>query len=156
MKKTNAARILDKINLSYQLKEFTVDKNDMSAENAAEQLGVPLSQVFKTLVTRGDKVGIIVACIPGGSELDLKSLAKLSGNKKVEMVPVKELPKLTGYEKGAVSPLGMKKNYPVYLDESAYKCSFILLSAGMHGVQLSLAPQDLVKALQANTGKIAF
>jgi len=156
MKKTNAARILDKINLSYQLKEFTVDKNDMSAENAAEQLGVPLSQVFKTLVTRGDKIGIIVACIPGGSELDLKSLAKLSGNKKVEMVPVKELPKLTGYEKGAVSPLGMKKNYPVYLDDSAYNYSSILVSAGMHGVQLSLAPQDLVKALHANTGEITF
>ncbi len=156
MKKTNAARILDRLNLPYRLEEFPVDKTDLSAEDAAARMGVPPKRVFKTLVVRGSKSGVLVVSIPGGSELDLKALAGLSGNKKVVMVPLKEVRQLTGYTRGAVSPLGMKSSYPFYLDQSALKFPSIYISAGAHGVQINLAPQDLVKILEAITGKITL
>ncbi len=151
MKKTNAIRILERLNIDYQLLEFDVDENDLSAQDAAKKLGLPPDQIFKTLVARGDKSGVIVICIPGSSELDLKVLAKTSGNKKVDLVPLKEVHQLTGYIRGAVSALGIKSNYPLYLDQSAFTHSSIIVSAGTRGLQISLAPSDLVEVLGANT-----
>ena len=154
MQKTNAARILDKQSISYQIKEYTVDENDLSAENVAKKLGIPLPQVFKTLVARGDKTGVLVACIPGDGEVDLKLLAAISGNKKVEMVAMKEIQGLTGYIRGGVSPIGMKKLYPTFLDESALQFEFIMISAGQRGLQLMLSPSDLVVVVKAKASKL--
>ena len=114
MKKTNAARYLDTLNIEYKLVEYEVDENDLSAERVAKKVNFPLDQVFKTLVARGDKIGVLLACIPGGTELDLKAIAETSGNKKVEMVSLKEVQPLTGYIRGGVSPIGTKKRYPVF------------------------------------------
>ena len=152
MAKTNAARILDRLKISYRLLEYSADENDLSAASAAKQLGLPAEQIFKTLVADGDKTGIIVASVPGDNELDLKALARLSGNKKIELVPLKELQHLTGYVRGAVSPLGMKKNNPYYLDQHAGNYPFIIISAGIRGLQISLAPEDLIEATKAVTG----
>jgi len=152
MAKTNAARILDRLKISYRLLEYSADENDLSAASAAKQLGLSAEQIFKTLVADGDKTGIIVASVPGDNELDLKALARLSGNKKIELVPLKNLQHLTGYVRGAVSPLGMKKDYPYYLDQRALNYPFILISAGTRGLQISLAPEDLIKAAEAVTG----
>jgi len=154
MKKTNAARLLDSLKISYQLAEYEVDENDLSAENVAAKVGMPLQQVFKTLVARGDKTGIIMSCIPGGEELDLKALASLSGNKKVELVHLKEVQPLTGYIRGGVSPLAAKKKYPIYLDESAMQFASITVSAGMRGCQIFLHPQDLATATDACLGNL--
>jgi Cys-tRNA(Pro)/Cys-tRNA(Cys) deacylase len=121
LKKTNAARILDGLKISYELREYKVDESDLGAENVAKKIEVPLRQVFKTLVVSGDKTGVIMACIPGGAELNLKALAAISENKKVEMAPLKDVQKLTGYIRGGVSPLGGKKQYPVYIDNSMIK-----------------------------------
>lgn len=155
MKKTNAVRILEKLNLPYRLRCFDVDPDDLSAEKAAELLGMPPQMVFKTLVARGTGSGVLVVSVPGDSELDLKALAKLSGSKKVEMVPLKEVQKLTGYMRGAVSPLGIKANYPYFLDHSAHQFSEIIVSAGIRGTQIELAPRDLAAATGAVTGEIA-
>jgi Cys-tRNA(Pro)/Cys-tRNA(Cys) deacylase len=114
-----------------------------------------LEQVFKTLVARGDKSGVVLACIPGGAQLDLKRLSEISGNKKVEMVPVKEIQALTGYIRGGVSPIGTKKHYPVYLDESALKFPFISISAGVRGCQILVDPKHLLKAVGAQTSPIS-
>lgn len=154
MKKTNAVRKLDSMKLLYCLKSFVVDESDLSAERAAELLGAPLGQVFKTLIARGDKSGVIVVSIPGGSELDLKALARLSGNKSVEMVPLKEVQLLTGYIRGAVSPLGMKNSYPCFIDESAFSHPSIIVSAGLRGLQIELDPRDLALAAAAQSGKL--
>ena len=148
MKKTNAARILDGLNIIYELKEYKVDENDLGAENVAAKVELPVEQVFKTLVAAGDKSGVIMAVIPGNKELDLKALASYSGNKKVEMVPLKDVQKLTGYIRGGVSPLGAKKPYPVYLDESIEQWPFVSISAGIRGCQLLLNPGDLVRAVE--------
>lgn len=150
MKKTNAARLLDRLNIHYELREFEVDETDLSAQNAAMKVGLPLEQVFKTLVARGDKTGVMLACIPGGAELDLKSLAAASGNKKAEMVHLKEVQPLTGYVRGGVSPVGTRKNYPVYLDTSALQWPFISISAGARGCQLLIEPEALVRAVGAS------
>ncbi len=154
MKKTNAARILERLGIAYTLLEFDVDEDDLSAQDAAKKLGLPPEQIFKTLVARGDKSGVIIACVPGGRELDLKALAKVSGNKRVDLVPLKEVRQLTGYIRGAVSPLGLKSNYPFYLDQSAFIYPAIIVSAGNRGVQVSLSPQDLASALEAETGTL--
>ena len=148
-KKTNAARILDGLGIAYELKEYPVDLNDLSAVHVAASVGMPVQQVFKTLVARGDKNGVLMACIPGDGELDLKALAAVSGNKKVEMVHLKEVQGLTGYIWGGCSPLGAKKEYPVYLDASARQWDIIAISAGKRGEQIMLAPQDLVQAVKA-------
>ena len=150
--KTNAARILERLGVDYNILEFDVDEDDLSAQDAARKLGLPPEQIFKTLVARGDKSGIIIACVPGGKELDLKALARVSGNKKVELAPLREVRNLTGYIRGAVSPLGMKSSYPFFLDQSAFDHSSIIVSAGARGVQISLSPQDLASALEAETG----
>lgn len=148
-KKTNAARILDRMGISYELKEYPVDVNDLSAVNVAAKVGMPVQQVFKTLVARGDKNGVLMACIPGDGELDLKALAAASGNKKTEMVHLKEVLGLTGYIRGGCSPLGAKKEYPVYLDKSAENWEIIAISAGKRGEQIMIAPADLVQAVHA-------
>ena len=155
LKKTNAVRLLDSLKISYRLLEFTVDESDLSAEKAASLLGRPLEQVFKTLVARGDKSGVLIATIPGNAELNLKALARLSGNKKVELVHLKEVQQLTGYIRGAVSPLGIKGNYPRYLDESANNFPLIITSAGVRGLQIELSPRDLARAINATTGQIS-
>lgn len=149
MKKTNAARILDKLKIKYEIKGYPVDPDDLSAVNVASKIDMDIKMIFKTLVVRGDKTGIIMACIPGDDELDLKKLATISVNKRVEMIHVKELPALTGYIRGGCSPLGAKKDYPVYIDESAVKWPHIAISAGKRGEQLLLAPKDLKSAVHA-------
>lgn len=146
MKKTNVARILDGLKITYELREYKVDESDLGAENVAKKINVPLAQVFKTLVVSGDKTGVLLACIPGGAELDLKALAAVSGNKKVDMVPLKDVQKLTGYIRGGVSPLGTKKQYAIYIDNSVMACSYISISAGIRGCQILVSPDDLVRA----------
>ncbi|MDW7729422.1 MAG: Cys-tRNA(Pro) deacylase [Bacillota bacterium] len=152
MKKTNAIRILESLNVPYKLREFSIDESDLSAENAALRLELPVDQVFKTLVVRGDRSGVVVVSIPGGRELDLKAFARVSGNKKVEMVSLKEVQPLTGYIRGAVSPLGLKNNYEYYLDENAFQFDSVIISAGTRGVQIEITPEDLKKAASAVTG----
>lgn len=153
-KKTNAARILDRLKIPYEIKTYEVDEEDLSAVHVAETAGIDIETVFKTLVTRGDKTGVIMAVINGGDEIDLKLLAKASGNKSVEMIHLNELLPLTGYIRGGCSPLGAKKDYPVYLDSKALAHEKISVSAGMRGMQLILTPQDLVKATRATVADL--
>lgn len=154
MKKTNAARALDKLKIEYRLLEYEVDESDLGAKNVAAKIGKSIEQVFKTLVLRGDKTGIIVACIPGDAELNLKAIASVSGNKKVAMVHLKEVQPLTGYIRGGVSPLGMKKKYPVYIDSSALNFEMISISAGHRGLQITINPGDLEKATGAEIASL--
>lgn len=154
IKKTNVARILDGLGIAYEIKTYAVDESDLSAVHVAEVSGLDIEMIFKTLVARGDKSGIIMAVIGGGEELDLKALAKASGNKSVEMIALKELLPLTGYVRGGCSPLGAKKNYPVYLDARAMTLERMSISAGQRGMQLVLAPQDLVRAVGATVAEL--
>ncbi|MBE6101324.1 MAG: Cys-tRNA(Pro) deacylase [Selenomonas ruminantium] len=153
--KTNAARILDRLGIDYELKDYEVDESDLSAVHVAASVGMPIEQVYKTLVVRGDRNGIMMAVIQGDLELDLKSLASASGNKRAEMVHLKEVFALTGYIRGGCSPLGAKKDYPVYLDERAMEQDSIAISAGKRGEQIILEPTDLVKAASATIANIA-
>src|SRR5450631_1893345 len=153
--KTNAARILDAAGIPYELCEYIVDEDDLSAPRVAEKIGMPPEQVFKTLVARGDRSGVLMACIPANAELDLKALAAVSGNKKVELVAVKEVLPLTGYIRGGVSPVGIRKPYPFYLEETAALWDVISVSAGVRGCQLVLAPDDLTHVLDAQCCAIA-
>ena len=155
IQKTNAARILDRCGISYELLTYPVDESDLSAVHVAEVTGIPLERLYKTLVVRGDRTGILMAVVPGSGELDLKAAAAASGNKRAEMVHLKEVFDLTGYVRGGCSPLGAKKAYPVYLDESALAHERICISAGRRGEQIELAPGDLVRAADAVTVKIA-
>jgi Cys-tRNA(Pro)/Cys-tRNA(Cys) deacylase len=155
MKKTNAARYLDRSKIDYKLVEYEVDESDLSAESVAKKVNLPPEQVFKTLVARGDKTGVLLACVPAGAELDLKAIASASGNKKIEMVAVKEIELLTGYIRGGVSPIGTKKRYPFYMDESAMTFPFISVSAGVRGFQLFVDPKSLSKILEATIVRIA-
>ena len=153
--KTNATRQLDGLGIHYELREYEVDPDDLSAIKVANQIGLPADQVFKTLVARGDVHGILMAVVPGDAEVDLKALAKLSGNRRVEMAPVSQLQALTGYIRGGVTALAGKKNYPVYLDESAQLYDVISVSAGVRGTQMLLAPQDYIRATGAVVGSLA-
>ena len=153
--KTNAARLLDTLGVSYELKEYPVDEDDLSAVHVAASIGMPIEMVYKTLVARGDRTGVLMAVIPGGGELDLKALAAASGNKRVEMVHLKEVFALTGYIRGGCSPLGAKKDYPVYLDASAKAQERIAISAGKRGEQILLAPMDLIRAAKATVAELA-
>lgn len=153
-KKTNAARILDGLAIHYELREFPVDLADLSAVRAAEELCMPVEQVFKTLVCRTDKAGVVMACIPGAAELDLKALAQAAASKKAEMVHLKEVLSLTGYQRGGCSPLGAKKEYPVFLDASARLWDTIAVSAGKRGEQILLAPADLERAVHATVAPL--
>ena len=145
MHKTNAARLLDSRGIHYDLAEYDVDENDLSAVALAGKIGQEPSQIFKTLVLRGDKTGIFIAVIPGDSEVDLKKAAKVSGNKNAAMVHMKELLALTGYIRGGCSPLGMKKPYPVFIHETCRLYDLIFISAGLRGLQLKINPEDLIK-----------
>jgi Cys-tRNA(Pro)/Cys-tRNA(Cys) deacylase len=144
--KTNAARLLDHMGIAYELIAYEVDEADLSATSVANKLGQDIDQVFKTLVLKGDKSGFFVCVIPGGEELDLKKTAKCSGNKTAEMIPMKELLNLTGYIRGGCSPIGMKKQFPTYIDETCTLFDFIYVSAGVRGLQFKIAPDDLIKA----------
>ena len=155
-KKTNACRILDDLKLAYRIQEYPVDEEHLDALHVAREVGLPPEQVFKTLCVRGDKNGIMFAVIPGSGELDLKALAKASGNKRAELIHLKELLPLTGYIRGGCSPLGAKKNYPVYLDETSILWDEIAISAGQRGMQIILAPQDLQKATGAVVAPVIF
>jgi Cys-tRNA(Pro)/Cys-tRNA(Cys) deacylase len=145
MTNTNAARLLDAKNISYELLSYDVDESDLSAIAVASKLGQDVDQVFKTLVLRGDKTGVFVCIIPGSRELDLKRAARASGNKNAAMVQMKEILELTGYIRGGCSPIGMKKKYPSYIDENCILYDKIFVSAGIRGLQLKLAPDDLIR-----------
>jgi Cys-tRNA(Pro)/Cys-tRNA(Cys) deacylase len=153
--KTNAVRILDRLGISYELRDYTVDPDDLTAEKVARSIGLPPEQVFKTLVVRGDRSGPLLAVVPGDDELDLKSLARLSNDRKVEMVPLKDVQGLTGYIRGGVTALACKKNYPVLADEQIRRFERIAVSAGVRGTQIVLAPDDYLRAVQATTGPIS-
>ena len=152
--KTNAARILDRMGITYELVAYEVDESDLSAVHVAAQLGQNVEQVFKTILLRGDRNGVFVCIVPGAEEVNLKLAASVSGNKKAETVAMKELLPLTGYIRGGCSPLGMKKPYPIYLHSSANQFSFVYISAGQRGLQLKLAPTDLIKAVNATVSEL--
>ncbi len=147
--KTNAVRLLEQAGVRYELRDYEVDENDLSAPHVAEAIGLPPEQVFKTLVARGDRTGVLMACIPANSELNLKALASASGNKKVELVALKDVLPLTGYIRGGVSPVGARKPYPLFLDETADLWDVISVSAGMRGLQMLIAPADLARITEA-------
>lgn len=150
--KTRAMQVLDKAGIAYETREF--QEVELSADEVAERLGIPLEQVFKTLVVRGDRTGVILACLPGTMTLSLKAFARASGNKQVEMVGTDEIFRLTGYIRGGVSPLGGKKAYHVYLDESALGHRMLSISAGMRGLQIFLSPDALARATRATVAAI--
>lgn len=153
-KKTNAARYLDELKLAYELVSAPVDESDLSAETMARNLGVPEGQVFKTLVLHGDKTPMLLACIPAGVELDLKALARASGNKRVDMVPLKDVLPLTGYMRGGCSPLRTRKPAPVFIDESVHGQERVFVSAGQRGLQLLLTPEALLAATHGVTAPL--
>ena len=153
--KTNAARLLDQMGIPYELREYEVDLDDLAAETVAGKIGLPPEQVFKTLVARGDRNGICLAVIPGNAELDLKALAAASGDRKIQLVPVKELQALTGYIRGGVTALAAKKDYPAYVDETVELFDVISISAGVRGLQILLAPADYLKATKARLSPLA-
>lgn len=155
MTKTNAARLLDRLGLPYQVLEYPVDPNDLAAESTAAKLGLPPAQVFKTLVAKGDRQGVCLAVIPGSAQLDLKGLATLAGDRKTDTVPLKDVQPLTGYIRGGVTALATKKAYPVYVDESILHFDQIAVSAGKRGLMLWLAPQDYLTATGGTLGAIA-
>ena len=152
--KTNVARLLDKAKVPYTLVPYEVDENDLSATHVAEQLGEDIAQVFKTLVLHGEKSGYFVCVIPGDEEVDLKKAAKVSGNKKCELIPMKELLPLTGYIRGGCSPIGMKKHFPTYLHSTAPTFEHIYVSAGQRGLQVKLSPADLIRESQAEVADL--
>lgn len=147
--KTNAARLLDKAKVAYRLVPYEVDEHDLSATHVAEQLGEDINQVFKTLVLHGEKSGYFVCVIPGNQEVDLKKAAKVSGNKKCEMIAVKELLPLTGYIRGGCSPIGMKKHFPTYIQPSVSDFEKVYISAGVRGIQIEIHPKDLIREARA-------
>ncbi len=153
--KTNAARLLDSLGVPYTLRDYDVDPDDLSAESVAAKVGMPAEQVFKTLVARGDRTGVLMAVVPGNAELDLKALARLSGDRKVDTVPLKELQPLTGYVRGGCTAIGGKKEYPVFVDETLELFDVIAVSAGVRGTQLLLAPADYLRLTKAKTGPIS-
>ena len=149
IQKTNVARLMDKAKIAYELIPYEVDESDLSAHHIVAQLGENIEQVFKTVVLHGDKTGYFVCVIPGGDEVDLKMAAKVSGNKKCDLIPMKELLPLTGYIRGGCSPIGMKKHFPTYIHRTALDFPYIYVSAGVRGLQMKLAPADLIRAAQA-------
>jgi len=157
--KTNAARLLDGLGISYELRDYPVDVDDLTAETVAHKIGMPPEQVFKTLVARGDRTGPLFAIVPGDSELDLKALARATGDRKVDTVPLKEVQPLTGYLRGGVTALAAKKDYPVWADETIELFDVISISAGARGTQLLLSPADYLRAIasraSAHVGTIA-
>src|ERR1700719_4409950 len=154
--KTNAARLLDQMGIRYELREYEVDPEDLAAEAVAAKIGLPAGQLFKTLVAQGDRHGVCMAVIPGDAELDLKALAGTSGDRKMQLVAVKDLQKLTGYIRGGVTVLAAKKAYPVYADKSIERFDTISISAGIRGLQILLAPMDYLKITKATLAAITL
>jgi Cys-tRNA(Pro)/Cys-tRNA(Cys) deacylase len=154
VQKTNAARLLDQLGIRYELREYKVDPDDLAAETVAAKTGLPPEQVFKTLVARGDRNGICMAVIPGDQELDLKALASVAGERKIQLVPVKELQALTGYVRGGVTALAAKRDFPVYVDETIELFDVISISAGVRGLQILLAPADYLHATNGKVGAL--
>jgi Cys-tRNA(Pro)/Cys-tRNA(Cys) deacylase len=152
---TNAARILERMGIAFELREYEVDEADLSAENVAGKVGLPLDQVWKTLVARGERTGVLFAVLAGSATLDTKALARLSGNRRVETVALKEVQPLTGYLRGGVTALGAKKDYPVFVDETIALFDVVAVSAGVRGTQILLAPADYLRATGATVGAIA-
>jgi Cys-tRNA(Pro)/Cys-tRNA(Cys) deacylase len=155
MSKTNAARILDELGIGYELRDYEVDPEDLAAESVAAKIGMPAEQVFKTLCVRGDRNGVALAVIPGNYELDFKLLARATGDKKTEMVPLKEVQALTGYIRGGVTSLGCKKAYPVVVDETIQLWDAISVSAGIRGTQIIISPEDYIRATGATIAEIS-
>ena len=153
--KTNAVRLLDSLNVPYELREYRVDPDDLAAETVAAKIGMPPEQVFKTLLARGDRNGPCFAVVPGNFEIDLKALAQLSGDRKVELVHLREVQPLTGYIRGGVTVLGAKKAYPVYADASIELWDVVSISAGVRGTQILIAPADYLRIIHATVGAIA-
>ncbi len=152
--KTNAARILDQLNIPYELREYPVDENDLSATHVAEAIGEDPEKLYKTLVLKGNKDPFLVAVIPGNAQLDLKKIAKASGNKNCEMLPMKELLSVTGYIRGGCSPIGMKKHFPTFIEELATLQEKIIISAGKRGLQIILKPEDFILAADARAADL--
>jgi Cys-tRNA(Pro)/Cys-tRNA(Cys) deacylase len=153
--KTNAARLLDSAGITYEIREYEVDPEDLAAESVAAKVGLPPEQVFKTLVARGDRNGVCFAVVPGDQQLDLKALARLSGDRSIDTVPLKEVQPLTGYVRGGVTALAAKKDYPVYADETIELFDVISISSGMRGAQILIAPADFLRVTGAKVGGIA-
>lgn len=152
--KTNAARILDQLGIPYEIREYPVDENDLSALHVAEAIGEDPEKLYKTLVLKGSKDPYLVAVIPGNAQLDLKKIAKASGNKNCEMLPMKDLLSVTGYIRGGCSPIGMKKQYPVFIEEVAVLQENIVISAGKRGLQIVIRPEDLIKVSEGETADL--
>ena len=155
LEKTNAARLLDKAGVAYKLIPYEFDENDLAASHVADSLGQDIARVFKTLVLHGDRSGYVVCVVPGDGEVDLKALAKVSGNKKVEMIPMKDLLGVTGYIRGGCSPVGMKKRFPTYFHSTALDYDTIYVSAGVRGLQLEISPSDLIAFVCASVADVA-
>ena len=153
--KTNAVRLLARLGVPFELRSYEIDPDDLAAETVARKVGMPPEQVFKTLVARGDKHGVCLAVVPGNCELDLKALAKATGDKKIDTVPLKEVEPLTGYIRGGVTALACKKDYPVFIDETAQLFDVISISAGIRGLQVLLAPDDYIRVTNARVTLIA-
>jgi Cys-tRNA(Pro)/Cys-tRNA(Cys) deacylase len=153
--KTNAVRILESLGIAFELRDYEVDPEDLSAETVARKVGLPPEQTFKTLLVRGDRRGLLFAVVPGSLELDLKAMAKASGDKQVTMVPLKEVQPLTGYIRGGVTALAAKKDYPVIVDETIELFDVVSVSAGVRGTQILIAPADYLRATKATVAPIA-
>ncbi len=153
--KTNAARLLDKAGIAYNLIPYDFDPEDLAAQHVADSLGQDIARVFKTLVLHGDRTGYIVCVVPGNCEVNLKSLAKVSGNKKVEMIPMKDLLQVTGYIRGGCSPIGMKKRFPTFFHSTATEYTTIYVSAGVRGLQIEIAPENLISFVQGTVADVA-
>lgn len=156
IEKTNAARLLDKAGIPYKMIPYEFDENDLAAQHVADSLGQDIKMVFKTLVLQGDKTGHIVCVVPGDMEVDLKALVKVSGNKKVEMIAMKDLLSVTGYIRGGCSPIGMKKRFPTYFHSTAINYDHIYVSAGVRGLQLELSPADLIGFVGGIVSEVAI
>ena len=155
VQKTNAARLLDRMGIHYELREYDVDPDDLAAETVAAKIGLPAEQVFKTLVARGERSGISLAVIPGDQELNLKALAAAAGERKIQLVPVKELQALTGYIRGGVTGLAAKRDFPVYVDETIELFDRVSISAGVRGLQILIAPADYLRATKGTIAALA-
>ncbi|MEG1642293.1 MAG: Cys-tRNA(Pro) deacylase [Synergistaceae bacterium] len=153
-KKTNAMRIMEVSKVPFEILEYEIDEKLLSAEDASAKTNIPEEQTFKTLCVRGDKNGVLLVCVPAGREVDFKKLASVSGNKSTELVPLKEVTALTGYIRGGCSPLGTKKKYPVYIDETAILFDYITINAGHRGILFKLNPNDLIKVTEATISDV--
>ena len=156
LQKTNAARLLDQKKIAYELIPYEVDENDLGAQHIADQLGEDINQVFKTLVLKGERTGYFVCVVPGNAEVDLKKAAKVAGDKKCDLIPMKELLPLTGYIRGGCSPIGMKKHFPTFIHESCQNFDYIYVSAGQRGLQFRISPQDLISVAGATVADLVL